>query len=131
MGNLTAAATEALTARVEAIRARAGTQPWIPGGVYTREIPAGGAFVREEVMNPESLNRASCVFWQVPSKYRAEMFLLEHCLDEYLYNSLRTRQQLGYIVWSIAYTPYGSNGLVVIVQSNSVRQRGHTYLVFL
>ena len=119
MGNADLAAVQALVEEVETLR-RPSLRAFTPLLPRIRSVPAGAALLRESVRNPESVNCASCVLWQLPCAERARLRLFAHCLQDYVFHELRTVKQMGYVVWSFFSGMEGSCNFVVILQRNSV-----------
>eukprot|EP01006_Ploeotia_vitrea_P044505 TRINITY_DN66835_c8_g9_i1.p1 TRINITY_DN66835_c8_g9~~TRINITY_DN66835_c8_g9_i1.p1 ORF type:complete len:1085 (-),score=521.06 TRINITY_DN66835_c8_g9_i1:2330-5323(-) len=73
------------------------------------------------VHNPDDVNSAVINYYQVgpaTARMQAECALLAHILNEPCFNQLRTKEQLGYLVFSGAVLQYGVIGFRVIVQSS-------------
>lgn len=119
MGNIDLATTQALVDEVEALR-RPSLCAFTPLLPRIRSVPAGTTFLREDVMNPQSVNCACCVLWQLPFAERARLRLFAHCLRDYVFHELRTVKQMGYVVWSFFSGMEGSCNFMVILQSKSV-----------
>ena len=92
----------------------------IPGSMRIRSIPTRRTVFQLPVPNPQSSNYASCVYWQLPLDASDAGRLFAQCVEESLFDQLRTKRQMGYIVWSLFSDMAGSAGFLVIVQSNSV-----------
>ena len=93
---------------------------WVPDSIRVRAIPVEQGFVQLPVPNENSSNCVSCVFWQFPSEKMDLARLFAHCVEETLFDQLRTKRQLGYVGWSFFEYIAGSASFTVIVQSNSV-----------
>ena len=103
---------------------RAGSQSWIPGDVERRLPPGGDVELHFASKNPQEENGAVLVTYQSPIPgYKGEglstpeslrstaaMRLLSHMLREPMFDELRTKQTLGYVVssyydWFVASRP--------------------------
>ena len=117
VGNTDMERVRALIHGTEAQRHATTPAPVLP---HLRRLPAGLSLIREEVMNPDSVNCACCAVWQFPAedKHRARLFA--HCIKNHVFHELRTVRQMGYVVWSFFSSIEGNCAFVVILQSNSV-----------
>ena len=66
--------------------------------------------------------------------HKAQLVLLVHMLQEPAFDQLRTKEQLGYIVWTTSRrTPDGPSGLRIIIQSEReasyLEQRIEAFLI--
>ena len=84
-------------------------------------LPPSSSFVYSEpVHDAENVNSAIQNYYQVGKRTHREsacLSLLASILDEPCFDQLRTKQQLGYIVWSGTVCDEGVLGLRIIVQS--------------
>jgi secreted Zn-dependent insulinase-like peptidase len=81
---------------------------------------ASGFIVAHEEPNKEDDNSAVTFYFQMPSREVADTVLVEllaESIDQSFYNSLRTQQQLGYIVYSGVRSREGVYSLTLTVQS--------------
>eukprot|EP00300_Choanocystis_sp_HF-7_P014190 c18600_g1_i1.p1 GENE.c18600_g1_i1~~c18600_g1_i1.p1 ORF type:complete len:614 (+),score=169.40 c18600_g1_i1:1389-3230(+) len=110
---------QAVMAHLETIRTVSAPEPRILEPV--RMIPEGVPFLfSEPCINAEEKNNAVQVYWQLgveTNQTRATIQLLEEMLGEPLFDSLRTKQQLGYTVSCGARFTFNIIGFVVVVQS--------------
>ncbi|PWN29969.1 hypothetical protein BDZ90DRAFT_229012 [Jaminaea rosea] len=83
---------------------------------------------RKQVKNPENVNSSIEVYCQVgdvgDARKRATLGLLSQIASEPVFDQLRTKEQLGYLVFSSARKSVGSMGFRVLVQS----ERDASYL---
>ena len=85
-----------------------------------RMLPAGRIVRQYPVLNPEEANSATEVYLQVGPDVGDDwihLAVLAQLIEQPLYEELRTRQQLGYIVQSAITDTEGVRGLIVSVQS--------------
>ncbi|KAM0753884.1 hypothetical protein T439DRAFT_338697 [Meredithblackwellia eburnea MCA 4105] len=84
-------------------------------------IPEGKFLVNTEAPNPAELNSSVEQFTYLGDLmnegFRTKLYVLAHLVQEPLFDDLRTKQQLGYIVSSGVRSTIGQIGLRVIVQS--------------
>ena len=81
---------------------------------------ASGYLVKHEEPNVEDDNSAVIFYFQMPSRELGDAVLVEllsEAIEQSFYNSLRTQQQLGYIVYSGARSRDGILSLTLTVQS--------------
>jgi hypothetical protein len=81
---------------------------------------ASGFIVAHPEPNKEDDNSAVTFYFQMPSREVADTVLVEllaESIDQSFYNSLRTQQQLGYIVYSGVRSREGVYSLTLTVQS--------------
>ena len=90
-----------------------------PSDVGTSVIPSGLRIARAGP-NVEDENSATTFYFQLPTREISEYILLEllaESIEQAFYNSLRTQQQLGYIVYSGVRSREGIYSLTMTVQS--------------
>ena len=84
-------------------------------------LNSSGLIIREEEPNENDDNSAVAFYFQLPS-YKIEDYvyveLLAEAIEQLFYNDLRTKQQLGYIVYSGLKFREGVYSLVFVVQSS-------------
>jgi secreted Zn-dependent insulinase-like peptidase len=81
----------------------------------------GGTLLTNEGPNPQDINSAATFYFQLPSRRVQDLVLLEllsDALEQRFYDSLRTKQQLGYIVYSGLKDQEGVPSLALTVQSS-------------
>ena len=121
IGNITAAETIQLVRSIQStMYGTSPLSPWTPGLTFVRSVPCGTSLVRMEVANADCKNCSSQVYWQLPPAMEDRCYLLGTCCKSYIFNDLRTKKQLGYIVWSFHSCIMTECGFTVIVQSNTV-----------
>lgn len=76
---------------------------------------------KKQVANPENVNSSIEVYCQVGDptneRARAVLGLMSHIASEPAFDQLRTKEQLGYLVFSSARKAVGSMGFRIIIQS--------------
>mmetsp|Transcript_35440 Transcript_35440/g.99870 ORF Transcript_35440/g.99870 Transcript_35440/m.99870 type:complete len:1027 (-) Transcript_35440:134-3214(-) len=86
------------------------------------KLPSQQSFVhRMETLNPANKNSGYLQFWQVGPETAPSNGLLDvsvQILREPAFDTLRTKQQLGYIVFTSALSSNGIQGLRLIIQSS-------------
>ena len=84
-------------------------------------LNSSGLIIREEEPNENDDNSAVAFYFQLPS-YKIEDYvyveLLAEAIEQLFYNDLRTKQQLGYIVYSGLKYREGIYSLAFVVQSS-------------
>jgi len=73
--------------------------------------------------NPSEPNSAVCVYWQLGESHplkQATLYMFADIIKHPVFDTLRTQQQLGYLVWSYQcdHKAYNTLGFQVIVQSS-------------
>lgn len=86
----------------------------------TRQIPQGTNYLICKNLNPSDANTSVCNFYQIgPCTLRTEciMDFIKLLIDEPLFDTLRTKEQLGYDVSSSIRTNYGILAYSISVNS--------------
>lgn len=86
----------------------------------TRQFPLGINFLMCKNLNASDANTSVCNFYQIgPSTLRTEciMDLVKLLTDEHLFDTLRTKEQLGYDVSSTIRMNFGILGYSITVNS--------------
>ena len=89
-------------------------------GSASSTAAASGYLVKHEEPNVDDDNSAVIFYFQMPSRELGDTILVEllsEAIEQSFYNSLRTQQQLGYIVYSGARSRDGILSLTLTVQS--------------
>ena len=112
-------ATEAF----ERVTASLGHPPPLPDPplIQCAALPSGQPFFRQQPnRNPNDDNAVGALYWQLGAdepRLAGRVSLLEHLLYEPLFDTLRTKQQLGYSVSCEARNTHGCLGFLVTVVS--------------
>ena len=88
---------------------------------YIIESPAAGIIYQKQVFDATNPNSASVCYWESgpeTPESRAALKLLENIYKEPCFSYLRTKQQLGYIVFSSNLVKRGLSGHIITVQSH-------------
>ncbi|PVF92439.1 hypothetical protein CPB86DRAFT_819632 [Serendipita vermifera] len=110
----------------------------LPDEVVSRTVllPVGKNFVHHRTLdNPKETNNGLEYYLQVADHtddLKSKLLLLEHLLHEPIFNVLRTKEQLGYVVQSYPWIQVATSGLVFRIQSEKsavyVENRVETFL---
>ncbi|OAD72736.1 ubiquinol-cytochrome c reductase core subunit 1 [Phycomyces blakesleeanus NRRL 1555(-)] len=109
----------------DAIKTTINSKPLVPSQLINSRsiyLPEGQHFVHQiPASDPEDVNSAILYYIQVckPTNIRLYILLIlvQHIAQEPIFDHLRTKEQLGYAVYSEVYIEYGITGLTITVQS--------------
>lgn len=110
-------------AAAEITRKTLGLRPLLPGEALNRTmiLPIGQNFIHDhQLTNPKETNNAVEYYLQIqgdPEKVHPQLLLLAHLINEPAFSTLRTKEQLGYIVSSYSWPQVSVFGMVLQVQS--------------
>ncbi|XP_067656756.1 insulin-degrading enzyme-like [Haliotis asinina] len=127
-GNVTKQGALETVAVVERLlKEKASTQPLLPSQhVYFREMQLpSDSYHLYQMTNSVHKSCCVCVYYQVGMQGTRSNILLEllkQVIGEPAFDTLRTKEQLGYIVWTRVRRCYGAQGLRVLVQSDKSTQ---------
>lgn len=121
-GNMSRDAAISLMEDSENILAARALSPSEQLSTRSHILPANANFVYQTaVPNPEDVNSGLSYYLHVgdvtDNVLRAKLSLLSHVIHEPVFDQLRTKQQLGYIVSSVMLTRTGIMGLRIHIQS--------------
>jgi len=109
---------------VKMIESTFKAKPMSPSQITTSRsmiVPIGDHYLTKEVMNPQNVNSAIEYFLQTGDPMdvtgRSALQLLAQIVHEPAFDQLRTKEQLGYLVFSGLRKSVGSMGLRFIIQS--------------
>jgi len=122
-GNLTEAESLDLVTKCQGLFEGTGTQPLLSAqAVRLREVelPSGSTHVFKSEHHSHLSSCVSVLFQagMQETKTNVTVELLEHIANEPFFNQLRTKEQLGYIVFSGVRRASGTQGIQFIVQSD-------------
>ncbi|XP_046368976.2 insulin-degrading enzyme-like [Haliotis rufescens] len=105
------------------LREKGGTQPLLPSQhVHFREmkLPSESCHLYQ-MTNSVHKSCCVCVYYQIgmqDTRSNVLLELLKQVIGEPAFDTLRTKEQLGYIVWTRVRRCYGAQGLRLLVQSD-------------
>ncbi|KAL2919739.1 metalloprotease [Polyrhizophydium stewartii] len=90
--------------------------------VRTRIMPQGSSIIHQRLVpNPANLNSAIEYCLQVgphmEQQIRLAVLLIEQIIEEPAFDQLRTKEQLGYVVWTMSWSQTGMISLRFVIES--------------